>query len=262
MNPWEHLNYSCNQSYILWSGLSICNQWHQAVSTENCWFWKVCFAHIVGSHGLSQAFAEEHFWQHVQNCPSVTLKDRQGVIYESGNITRSDLLATFHHTSPPLRISDHTFRANEEHLSRSGNGGWSMLVGAFQFSEWTSALHSFFPRVGGDWIQSCQCYTAIWGVLYDAMWVLFSLASWQVYSKIWFLRCLCPCVCGCGGRWILFRSSNWSFDQFSPNISHLAVQKGEVASKACKLITWGQFDYIAICKEWGGGVRRWGKIVL
>ena len=62
------------------------------------------------------------------------------------------------------------------------------------------------------------------------MWVLFSLPSWQVYSKIWFSRCLCPCVCGGGGdRWILLRSSNWSFDQFSPNISHLAVQKGDLA---------------------------------
>ena len=154
MNPWEHLNYSCNQSYILWSGLSICNQWHQAVSTENCWFWKVCFAHIVGSHGLSQAFAEEHFWQHVQNCPSVTLKDRQGVIYESGNITRSDLLATFHHTSPPLRISDHTFRANEEHLSRSGNGGWSMLCGGFSVIASEQVRSILFSKGGGagGWI--------------------------------------------------------------------------------------------------------------
>ena len=91
--------------------------------------------------------------------------------------------------------------------------------------------------------------------------MLFRLPSWQVHSKTWFLRCLCPCVCGVGSRWILFRSSNWPFDQFSPNISHLAVQKGDLASKACKLITWGQFDYIALCKEWGGGVRRWGKIV-
>ena len=34
MNPWEYLNYSCNQSYILWSGLSICNQWHQGEHWE------------------------------------------------------------------------------------------------------------------------------------------------------------------------------------------------------------------------------------
>ena len=91
------------------------------------------------------------------------------------------------------------------------------------------------------------------------MWVLFSLPSWQVYSKIWFSRCLCPCVCGGGGdRWILLRSSNWSFDQFSPNIRKVNWQ---LASKACKLIAWGQFDYNALCEGWGGGVRRWGKIV-
>ena len=91
------------------------------------------------------------------------------------------------------------------------------------------------------------------------MWVLFSLPSWQVYSKIWFSRCLCPCVCGGGGdRWILLRSSNWSFDQFSPNIRKVNWQ---LASKACKLIAWGQFDYNALCEGWGGGVRRWRKIV-
>ena len=127
------------------------------------------------------------------------------------------------------------------------------FVGAFQFSKWTSALHSFFQ--GGEFnvVNTTQQF----GVYFMMLCGCFS-----VYSEIWFLRCLCPCVCGCGGRLISLRSSNWPFDQFSSNISHLAVQKGDLASKACKLITWGQFDYIAICKEWGGGVRRWGKIVL
>lgn len=146
MNPWEYLNYSCNQSYILWSGLSICNQWHQAVSTENCWFWKVCFAHILGSNGLSQTFAEEHFWQPGQNCPSVTLGwyTRAGTLQDRTCWRR---FVTHHHQarSPTTR-----FVQTRNICQDRETGVDRCFAGAFQFSKRKSALYSFFPRGGGE----------------------------------------------------------------------------------------------------------------
>ena len=137
------------------------------------------------------------------------------------------------------------------------------FAGAFQFSKRKSALYSFFPRGGGEFkvVNSTQQL----GAYYMMLCGCFSVYQAGKYTPRYDSRGVCVhvfvVVVGIGeyycdhpidhltnshpisATW-LFRKVTW-----------------QLASKACKLITWGQFDYNALCEGWGGGVRRWGKIV-
>ena len=149
MNPWEYLNYSCNQSYILWSGLSICNQWHQGehwellilISLFCSYCWLTWLESDFCWRTLLTTWSKLPF-RHIERQTGGDIREREH--YKIGLV--GDVSSHHHQARSPTTRFVQTRNICQDRET----GVDRCFAGAFQFSKRKSALYSFFSRGGGE----------------------------------------------------------------------------------------------------------------